>query len=475
MITSKNRIDRRTVLRGAGGIALGLPFLSAMLRPGRSHAAEETPVRFIVVYTPGGTLLDKWLPTGGNGALELSGMMSPLAPYKNKLNFVNGADLSVTSIGVGQPHSRGMSAVLTGRELLPGTLNTNGGNASFANGISVDQVIAEKISKELRFKSLEVSAGWGTGIALGGQPHPANEINYAGSKQPIPPATDPLKAFQRVFGDTGTDGRAAVDWDKSILDAVASDYTRLSADLGTEDKAKLDAHLNEIRELERRLDATVSIGCKPPTNINVTPGYYEDGAQVGGSRGNADGGPDGVRTGVKVPEKGLVMTDILTAAMACDLTRVGTMQWADSEAKFMLSFLKRGNGEALADHHHSYQHDKGFQPDALEIIYNFYAKNVAYLLGKLDSVVEGNGLTMLDNSVVFHVSEIQKPDTHDQQHMPFMLAGGAGGKLAGGRVHTLAKQVPHNNLLVSLQNLFDIPVTTFGHPDFCSGAYPGLI
>ena len=101
---------------------------------------------------------------------------------------------------------------------------------------------------------------------------------------------------------------------------------------------------------------------------------------------------------------------------------------------------------------------------------------LARLLGKMDAVVEGNGLTMLDNSVVLHVSEIQKPDSHGQDHMPFMLAGKAGGKLSGGRVLPgLTTQRPHNDLLVSLLNLFDVPVTTFGHADFCTGAYPGLV
>ena len=80
MITSKNRIHRRTLLRGAGGVAIGLPFLDAMLRPGRSHAQETTPKRLVVFYSPGGTLLDKWRPTGATDNFTLSSMMSPLTP-----------------------------------------------------------------------------------------------------------------------------------------------------------------------------------------------------------------------------------------------------------------------------------------------------------------------------------------------------------------------------------------------------------
>src|SRR5678815_5077287 len=128
MITAKNRITRRTMLRGAGGIALGLPFLSAMLRPLESHAADATPTRFLVFFSPGGTLLDKWRPTGTSTNFALQKMMSPLSPMKDRLVFVDGLDLSITQIGAGHPHSKGMSGVLTGQQLLSGPFNTNGGN-----------------------------------------------------------------------------------------------------------------------------------------------------------------------------------------------------------------------------------------------------------------------------------------------------------------------------------------------------------
>ena len=167
------------------------------------------------------------------------------------------------------------------------------------------------------------------------------------------------------------------------------------------------------------------------------------------------------------------MTDILVATLACDLTRVGSIQWSDSEAKFLLGFLKDGTGASLKDHHHGYQHDRGFQPQALEIIYHFYAERLAYLLQRLDSVKEGNG-TLLDNTLVLAVSEIQSPADHAQTNMPFILAGKAGGKLAGKRWLKVASQ-PHNNLLVSILNMFGIADTRFGHKDYCTGALAGLV
>ncbi len=481
MITSKNRITRRTMLRGAGGVAVGLPFLSAMLRPGRSHAQDSAPLRLIVFYNPGGTLLDRWRPTGSETDFTLQPMMSSLAPFQDRLVFVDGVDLSITQLGNGHPHSRGMGGVLTGTELLAGNYNTNGGNAGFAAGASIDQVIAASNSEGLRFPSLEVSAGWSTGITAGGQPHPGNIINYqppsgGGQAVPVPPATDPLNTLNRVFAGIDGDADAATQltqWNTSILDGVQDDFNRVMAQLSAEDRAKLEAHVTLVRETEEGLRQVVDAGCVAPTSVDPTPGFYDDPIADGVSRGASDGGNMSITTGAKVPLKGDVMSDLLVTAMACDLTRVGTMQWSDSEAKFMLGFLQDQNGQALTDHHHGYQHDRGFQPGSLEVIYKFYMDKLAYLLEKLDSVNEGEG-TMLDNSLVLAVSEIQMPETHGQNNMPFLLAGKAGGQLETQRWLKVNSQ-PHNNMLVSILNMFGIQDQTFGHRDFCTGPLAGLV
>jgi hypothetical protein len=463
-------------------MAVGLPFLSAMLAPGRSHADETTPVRLIVFYNPGGTLLDKWRPTGSESSFTLSPMMSPLTPFLNRLVFVDGVDMSITKIGNGHPHSRGMAGVLTGQQLLPGNLNTNGGNAGFAAGASIDQVIAASISKGLRFPHLAVSAGWSTGITAGGQPHPGNIISYqapsraGGQATPVPPATDPLGTLKNVFSGVGGDANANAQvkaWDKSILDGVQADYKRIMTRLGAEDRAKLEAHLALIDQAQKGLEQTVAATCTPPTTLDPTPGYYDDPIAQGVSRGASDGGSSSITTGAKVPLKGDAMTDLLVASLACDLTRVGTMQYSDSEAKFMLGFLKDSSGTSLKDHHHGYQHDRGFQPQALEIIYNFYMQKFASLLQKLDAVKESNG-SLLDNSLVISLTEIQMPDNHAQNNMPFILAGKAGGKLKSQRWLKVKSQ-PHNNLLVSILNMFGLPDTKFGHPDYCTGPLAGLV
>src|SRR5882724_2857559 len=342
MISSKNRLTRRSVPRGAAGISVALPFLDAMLLPGQSHAASAIPLRFVVFYSPGGTLLDKWRPTGTETNYALGDMMASLNPYKDRMMFLDGLDLSITAKGVGHPHSRGMAGVLTGTQLLPGDFETGGGGASFADGPSIDQVIAGRIGQGLKFQSLEFSSGWSiSGRSAGELSFAADQLTMAGSKKPIPPMTSATAAFANAKT-------------KSILDVVSAQFTKLSAQLGPSDRAKLGEHLDMIRQMETSLTASVSTD--PSCVVPPMP------TSAGGTPTNPmQSGTGVVVTATDIPATGKVMTDLLVASLACDLTRVGTMQWADSEAKFILNFDPLN----MPDHHHAYQHEKGFQPDGL--------------------------------------------------------------------------------------------------------------
>jgi hypothetical protein len=454
MITSKNRLSRRTVLRGAGQVAIALPFLEAMLRPLETHAqAVNAPKRLVVFYSPGGTLLDKWRPTGTETQFTLSDMKEPLVPHQEQLLFIDGLDLKVTELGVGHPHSRGMAGLLTGTELLPGTFVTGMGNASFANGPSVDQVIGERIGAGLKFRSLEFSTAWaisGRSLmdgAVAETSNASNQINFAGANKPLPPMINAKVAFDRVFGELGVQDAAAVLEKKktvSILDAVRGQFSQVSAQLSAADKAKLQEHEELIRQME----------------LSLSAGTSGESCVVPGAPTAADS--------MDVPRKGKTMTDLLVRSLACDLTRVGTMQWADSESKFPLNFdpLK------LSDHHHGYQHDSAFDPNALFKIYNWFGSNFAYLLEQLAAVKEGDG-TLLDNTVVLWVTEIQEPPTHNQTKMPFMIAGGKNAGIKTGRWLKVPPQ-PHNNLLVSLLNVFGGTETKFGRPEYNTGALAGL-
>jgi hypothetical protein len=280
--------------------------------------------------------------------------------------------------------------------------------------------------------------------------------------------TNAIAAFSRVFGGigsgTGTSGANASAKTKSILDAVIGQYTKVSAQLGSADRATLAAHLDMIRQMETSLATGMGAGAGSSC---VVPPMPTVGASM--PTNPMQGGTGVIVTETDIPLKGQVMSDLLVASLSCDLTRVATMQWADSEAKFILNFAPLN----MPDHHHAYQHEKGFQPDALLKIYQWYAGNFAYFLQKMDAVKEADGTSLLDNTLIFWISEIQKPDSHGQTNMPFVLAGKAQGKVRTGRWIKINSQ-PHNNLLVSLLNIFGGTDTKFGDPDFNTGALAGL-
>jgi hypothetical protein len=171
-----------------------------------------------------------------------------------------------------------------------------------------------------------------------------------------------------------------------------------------------------------------------------------------------------------MPVTGKLMMDLMVTAMACDLTRVGTIQWTDSQAIESLPFLKL-NGNALTEAHHGYQHDRGYQPDAIKIIENWYATQFAYLLDRMAATKEADGTSLLDNTLVLWCKEIQHPNSHAQDNMPFVLAGGAHGKLKTGRFLKFSGR-SHHDMLSWIQNAFGIDGQSYGLAEFNKGPLP---
>lgn len=487
MITSKNRLSRRTILRGAG-VCATLPWLSAMLKPGQSYA-QNAPKRLVIFFTPGGignlytdgipvapnAVLNEWLPGAG---MTLSATTAPLEPLKNKLTFVAGTDLSIIKKGNQNlhQHNRGMAGVLTGAPLEGADADT-----AWAQGPSLDQVVGLQSKGMTRFQTLEFASGFGTGKSAVGGPHSASSINYADKNVAVPPRQDPLDAFITLFSDeTGGPGAAsAKEASLQILDKVAAEYGKVSAIVPQEDRMRLEQHMTLISEARASAAIPVRAGCMAPEGINMTKGFYDPkpfdpNLLPGGDNGNSNANPF---AGTEVPAKGEAMTKLLVSSLNCGLTNVGTMQWGDSEAKFMLSFLNDpATNMPLVDHHHGYQHDRspGGNPAVLRVIHNWYYQKLAYLLQEMDKIQEG-GATLLDNSLVFHVSELRYAPTHIQTNMPFLLAGGAQGAIQTGRVLQATPGTPHNHLLAAIANIYGVPgaATGFGDPEF-AGVLPGL-
>ena len=442
--------SRRRILK-AGGVSLALPLLERAFDPPFARAADAPPKRLIIFFTPNGTIYDAWVPKGTATSFTLSPILAPLEMWKNKLVVVDGvkAEAAMGSHGPGDDHQRGIGTLLTGAPLLPG--NFRGGccaPAGMASSISIDQHVANAIGKSNKFKSLELGVrNYGDG--------PLRYTSYAGSNQPLPAENNPANVYKRLFADFSAPAQSDAALErlkaerKSVLDATAEAYQEASASLSKADKEKIDAHFTTIRDLETRLSSggSASTACKPTAPASVD-----------------------FNANATYPTTGKLQMDLLVSALACDLTRVGTVQWTNSAGYVNMTWL--GINRA----HHDLSHDADGNMEsrnALIKINAWYSEQLAYLMQKLADVPEGNG-TMLDNTLILWCNELGKGNDHSHPRMPFVLAGGAGGALRTGRFLQFANQPFHNDLLVSVGNLMGVPMTTFGTARFCKGALPGV-
>jgi hypothetical protein len=452
------RLNRRTLLRGAGSIAIALPWLEAMEEPRQAHAQSTGDARrFITVYTPGGTVLDRYWPTGTETDFTLTPILAPLAPMRDRLLVLQGIDMKSATPTI---HESGIVGWLTGSE--------QGEGGRYPNAPSIDQVIAQRISAGIKPRtSVQLAVRWATGKSHG-RLSPINAANFeaAAPHAPIPPTLDPQAIFTDWFGtldpDTANDATARILRKQSILDYVGRRYENLSQRLGTADRQKLEQHLTKIRELEHALEngiSTTSI-CEVPEHVDTS-----DYNPTSGLNSSDDGSVRDASTDTAIPAVGRFMMDMLVMALACDLTSVASFQWTDTEAKHTFPWL------GLTQHHHYYQHDGGFRPNECEQICTWYSEQHLYLLQALADVDMGDH-SLLDESVVFFGSELSDPPSHRKDNMPFLLAGGGGG-LRGGR-HLRFNGVSHNDLLVSILNLFGDERQTFGDPWHCTGPLGNL-
>lgn len=441
-----HRIGRRLFLKGAGGVSLGLPLFTSWPAHGQTM---NFPKRFIVFFHPNGTIPDAWFPTPGATERDftMSEILQPLEPHRQKLILLDGVHMQAPDAGPGEPHQQGMGALLTGKRLQEGTfVGGDGSLAGWGDGESVDQLIASYISQGTRFASIQFGVR-ATGAAV------RHRLSYAGPARPLPPQNAPRAVFGNLFRDfmVEPDERERQRLRrKSILDAVRGQFAHVRTKVSVADRDKLDTHLEFVRDIERRLDlmGPTTPRCEVPSEPPQLDAVHED----------------------NMGTVSRLQTDLLVAAMACDLTRVASIQYSTGANNIRFSFM----GSYTDDHQLSHA-GNGDATSRSEWIarQRWYAEQFKYLLDRLDAIPEGSG-TMLDNTVIFWGSELAVGNTHSHVNMPFLLAGRAGGQLDTGRYVRFPSGRQHNDLHVALLNLMGIAETTFGDPDFCNGALPGL-
>jgi hypothetical protein len=445
------RLSRRAVLRGAGGVAIALPWLEIMAPERAAHAKASPAKHFVTVFTPGGTVLDNWRPSAftAEDNFTLGPILAPLAPYQERVLGFSGVDLAVWQFLLGEQEQSGLVGWLTG------TAQPAAGK--YSTGPSIDQVLAPTLSKGLERDSLQLAVRWGTGRSHGVM-SPINIANYAddGHATPIAPWLDPQEVWQTLFG---TPPQPTDDgWERSILDAVGERFSRLQARVGKADRERLEQHLNKVRELEKSLARLPT--CVTPQRVDTS-----DYDPLSGLHTSADNSLVDPVTDAAIPKVGRFMTDMLVMALSCRITSVASLQWCDTEASHTYPWL------GLAERLRFYMNDGGYHPKECTQIFTWYAEQHAYLIDQLQQAQTATG-SLLDETIVFIGSNLQNPADHTKKDMPYLLAGNGGGLRTG---RWLQKdRESHNNLLVALFNLFGDDRQSFGTPEFCTGPMAGL-
>jgi Protein of unknown function (DUF1552) len=418
------RLSRRTLLKGLGA-AVALPTLEAMLNThGTAYATGGAiPKRFATFFFGNGVVLDRWRPSGTGPSWELSPALAPLSAVKDYVNVVTGYEVKIPSM---RAHHDGAAGILSGHpfiELPPGDANY----ASKFGGPSIDQVAANRIAQGTTFASLQlavskrVSAGEGPTLRY---------ISHRGPDQPMPPEFSPAALFNRLFGNftpvDQTDPRNSLR--TSVLDAVRDDTRRLQQQLGSSDRARLDAHLTHISELRQRILALppeIIGACTRPDPVTQT---------------NRD--VDG-----KEPLEAVsrTLSDLLVMAWACDLTRVASYMFNGGVSATVFHMLGQTQG------HHDLTHDASKQNQVHDAAV-WIVRQFAYLLQRLKATPEATG-NLLDSSCLLFTSDVSDGLTHSVADYPILVAGRAGGylKYPGIHIRSSSEQNTSDVLLTCLR------------------------
>jgi hypothetical protein len=466
-LLKKLRVSRRFALRGAlGGIgvAMWLPVLDAMCNSnGTAFAAGDAlPTSFGIWFWGNGIHTDQWTPaTAGSGdAWQLPTALTDFADVKDAMTLVTGLDMLDAKF---KGHGWGAVYVLAGGDgnlcTVMADLATKLGSHQFENAQAtqyvptVDQTIADAIHTNEPFKSFETGMLPFVGDFNMGTL--SNNLAHRGPNDFLPPKREPQEIFDALFGATlpaGEGGSTGVPSDisfrtrKSVLDAVLQEANHLKMSLGAVDAKRVDAHMEGIRELEQRIP-TVSgggtgagtTGCTMP---EAPPTTFAD-----------------------ITAKSHAINQLIVAALSCNLTRVYTHLWAGPRNNCVYSNLNLTGG------HHNYTH--GSDGEEPRLIERYIMSQYADLANLMKAAPLGAG-SVLDNTLIYGVSELAEPSTELMTNYHIVLMGHGGGKLAGNR-HVRIPGRKVTELVLTLQQVMGLNVSSWGSWDKTSKTVPEIL
>ena len=428
MFIQRKSLPRRTFLRGMGA-TISLPLLEAMV-PALTASAKTAaaPVkRFGGVYIPHGAIMEQYRPATEGVGFDFTPILKPLEPHKDAVTVISNLDRP----GDDDSHATASSAWLSGAVAK----KTEG--QDFYLGTTVDQVIAKQIGQDTPFPSIEVATEDFTGYVGGCSPAYAcaymNTIAWASPTSPVPMEINPRVVFERLLGRPGTAAERAAHMrqDASVLDSIKEDLTDLERNLGTRDRARLGDYLDNIREIERRIQRTEERNTTDVVKLDAPIGV----PQAYGEHVDT-------------------MYDLLTLAYQADLTRVATFMMAREVS--MKTYPELG----ITTPHHTISHHGG-KPDVIKqhaTLNAYHVSLFAKFLEKLKRTPDGDG-SLLEHTLIFYGSGMSNANVHGPYPLPMVMAG-AGAK---GHRHLVAPEhTPLGNLWVTVAEMFGCGEMKFG-------------
>ncbi|RAL24905.1 hypothetical protein DL240_01470 [Lujinxingia litoralis] len=448
-------MTRRAFLRGAGTLAIGLPFIAALggdaltghrLLRATEAATPQAPRRLITFFFANGCPPELWLPEHAGPLTELSGVLAPLHRVRHRLALISGLSDPAGKEGSGDDHSRGSGAFAVGASnpfLEHDRVDHTGKRyANSAGGPSLEQVALQRLRPDTRLPSLEL------GVMRGAPNTRTYHIkSWRGINQPNPPILNPLDTFHHLFGHDDR-GNLPGARQQSILDTVLPEYHRvISPRYGLDplSRTQIADHLEQLRQLERRAqrhDEAMRAQCRRPDQ----PASYADTRYS------------------EYAEVFRLQADLLATALRCDFTRFASvMLGAGGEDLFL-------PGTQAA--HHELGHRYNARPDNDFATYTLFQMTMlAELLERLDdpSFVEANGHTLLENSVVLVGTELSNPATHNHDEMFYMVAGGSFAARTGYH-HRVSdgRRRAVNDLYTACLGAVGVETRTFGDARHCT-------
>jgi hypothetical protein len=450
MVITKKHLSRRTILRGMG-VTMALPLLEAMVPAGQAFAktAARPRIRFSAIEMVHGSAgatkfgLEKnmWSPAQVGRNFDLSpSSLKPLEAWRNYLTIVSNTDVRNAEAfelpEIGADHFRSSAVFLTQSK----PFQTQGSNVRA--GVSIDQMYAQKYGQDTPVPSMQLcieNVDQAGGCAYGYSCVYTDTISWATATEPLPMVRDPRAAFDQLFGVGATAAeRAAIRRaDASILDWISTEVSRLRDQLGAGDRARLSDYLDNVREIERR--------------IQKVEAYNSSGEQREMPEAPM-GVPDSFSEHVKL------MFDLQVLAFQSDTTRVFSFKLGRDGSSRVYS----ESGVNLPFHPASHHGEREDRVTQFAKINEYHVGLVPYFLEKLKNTPDGDS-NLLENTLVVYGSPMGNSNVHNHKRCPLFFAGHAGGALKGGVHIKAADGTPMANAFLAVaQNALGLEINSFG-------------